>query len=38
MNPLKGLLKIPEEEYTALGRAATEEGKRPEEWRKEEYR
>ena len=38
MNPLRGLLKIPEEEYTALGRAATEEGKRPEEWRKEEYR
>jgi len=38
MNPLKGLLKIPEEEYTALGRAATEEGKRPEEWKKEEYR
>jgi hypothetical protein len=37
MNPLKGLLKIPEEEYTALGRAATEEGKRPEEWKKEEY-
>jgi hypothetical protein len=38
MNPLKGLLKIPEEEYTFLGRAATEEGKRPEEWRKEEFR
>lgn len=38
MNPLKGLLKIPEEEYTALSRAATEEGKRPEEWKKEEYR
>ncbi len=38
MNPLKGLLKIPEEEYTALGKAATEEGKRPEEWKKEEYR
>jgi len=38
MNPLKGLLKIPEEEYTFLSRAATEEGKRPEEWKKEEYR
>jgi len=38
MNPLKGLLKIPEEEYTSLGRAATEAGKRQEEWKKEEYR
>jgi len=38
MDPLKGLLKIPEEEYTFLGRAATEAGKRPEEWRKEEFR
>lgn len=38
MNPLRGLLKIPEEEYTALGKAATEEGKRREEWKKEEYR
>ena len=38
MNPLRGLLRIPEEEYTFLGRAATEEGKRPEEWKKEEYR
>ena len=38
MNPLRGLVKIPEEEYTFLGRAATEEGKRREEWKKEEYR
>jgi len=38
MNPLKGLLKIPEEEFTFLGRAAIEEGKKPEEWKKEEYR
>jgi len=38
MNPLKGLMKIPEEEYTFLSRAATEAGKRPEEWKKEEYR
>jgi hypothetical protein len=38
MNPLKGLLKVPEEEFTFLGRAATEAGKRPEEWKKEEYR
>ena len=38
MDPLRGLLKIPEEEYTFLGRSATEAGKRPEEWKKEEYR
>ena len=38
MDPLKGLIKIPEEEYTFLGRAAVEAGKRPEEWKKEEYR
>jgi hypothetical protein len=38
MSPLRGLLKIPEEDYTSLGRAATEEGKRQEEWKKEEYR
>jgi hypothetical protein len=38
MDPLKGLLKIPEEEYTFLGRATVEVGKRPEEWKKEEYR
>lgn len=38
MNPLKGLLKVPEEEHTALSKAALEEGKRPEEWKKEEYR
>lgn len=38
MDPLKGQLKIPEEEYTFLGRAATEAGKRPEEWKKEELR
>ena len=39
MDPLKGLIKIPEEDYTFLSRAAiTELGKKPEEWRKEEYR
>jgi hypothetical protein len=38
MDPLKGLLKIPEEEYSSLSKAAMEEGKRPEEWKKEEYR
>jgi len=39
MNPLKGTLKIPEEEYTFFSRAAiTQEGKKPEEWKKEEFR
>ena len=38
LDPLKGLIKIPEEEYTFLSRAAIEAGKRPEEWKKEEYR
>lgn len=39
MDPLKGMLKIPEEEHTFLSRAAvTQEGKRPEEWKKEEFR
>jgi len=38
MDPLKGTLKIPEEEYTFLSRAAIEEGKKPEEWKKEEFR
>jgi len=38
MDPLKGTLKIPEEEYTFLSKAAIEEGKKPEEWKKEEFR
>jgi hypothetical protein len=37
-DPLKGLITTPEETYTALGKAATEKGKRPEEWKKEELR
>lgn len=37
-DPLKGLLVVPEEEYTALGRAATERGVPPEKWKKEELR
>lgn len=37
-DPLKGLLMVPEEEYTTLGRAAIEKGKRPEEWEKEKLR
>jgi len=37
-DPLKGLLQVPEEEYTFLSRKAIEKGKRPEEWRKEELK
>jgi hypothetical protein len=37
-DPLKGLLQVPEEEYTFLGSKAIEKGKRPEEWKKEEMR
>jgi sugar phosphate isomerase/epimerase len=37
-DPLKGLLVVPEEEYTSLGRAATEKGIPPEKWKKEELR
>ncbi len=36
--PLKGLIRRPEEEHTFLGKAALEKGKRPEEWKKEELR
>jgi hypothetical protein len=38
MDPLRGTLKVPEEEYTFLSRASMEEGKKPEEWKKEEFR
>ncbi|MGC9059092.1 MAG: hypothetical protein ACP5H3_01645 [Candidatus Aenigmatarchaeota archaeon] len=37
-DPLKGMLQVPEEEYTFLGEKAIEKGKRPEEWKKEELR
>jgi len=37
-DPIKGLLKFPEEEYTLLGTAALKSGKKPEEWKKEELR
>ncbi len=36
--PLKGMLKQPEEEHTLLSSAAIKAGKRPEEWLKEELR
>lgn len=38
IDPLKGMLKIPEEEYTFLGTTAIRGGKRPEEWKKEELK
>lgn len=38
-DPLKGMLKSPEEEHTFFGKFAIEEAKkRPEEWKKEELR
>ncbi len=37
LDPLKGLLTVPEEEHGFLGRAALEKGK-GEEWRKEKYK
>lgn len=36
--PLKGELKVPEEEHTLLSSATIRAGKRPEEWLKEELR
>jgi hypothetical protein len=38
LDPLKGVLAVPEEQYTYMGKAALEKGKRPEEWKKEELR
>ncbi|HKZ45073.1 MAG TPA: hypothetical protein VJ343_00010 [archaeon] len=35
-DPLEGMISIPEEKYTFLGKAATEKGKGPEQWKKEE--
>jgi len=37
MDPLKGMLAVPEEEYTFLSRTAAERGK-AEEWKKERYK
>ncbi|MCX8178848.1 MAG: hypothetical protein N3D75_03395 [Candidatus Aenigmarchaeota archaeon] len=37
-DPLKGLIKIPEEDYTFLGTAAIKSGKQPDQWKKEELR
>jgi len=38
LDPLKGLLVVPEEEYTFLGRAALEKGIPPEKWKREELK
>ena len=38
LDPLKGLLTVPEEEYTFLGKAALEKGVPPEKWKKEELK
>jgi len=38
LDPLKGTLVVPEEEYTFLSSEAIKKGKKPEEWKKEEYR
>jgi len=38
MDPIRGLLQVPEEAYGFLGGKALEKGKRPEEWKKEELR
>ncbi len=36
--PLKDLMEMPEEEFTILSTAATKKGKRPEQWKKAEFR
>jgi hypothetical protein len=36
--PLKDLLEMPEEEWTILSQVALKKGKRPEQWKKEEFR
>ena len=38
LDPLKGLLHVPEEHYGFFSRRAIERGKKPEEWKKEELR
>ena len=37
LDPLKGMIAVPEEEYTFLSKAATDKGK-AEVWKKEQYR
>ena len=38
MDPIKGMLKIPEEDYAILGTGAMKGGKKPEDWLKERYK
>jgi len=38
LEPLKGLIKVPEEDYTFIGTAAIKSGKQPDQWKKEELR
>jgi sugar phosphate isomerase/epimerase len=38
LDPLKGLLTVPEEEFTFLSKAAIEKGVPPEKWKKEELK
>lgn len=37
-DPLKGMLSVPEEEYTFFSKAALDKGKKPDEFKKEEFR
>jgi len=36
--PLKDLLEMPEEDWTFLSQTAIKKGKRPEQWKKGEFR
>jgi len=36
--PLKDLMEMPDEEFTLLGQAAIKKGRRPEQWKKAEFR
>ena len=38
LDPLKGMLHFPEEQFSFLSTEAIKKGKKPEEWLKEEYR
>lgn len=38
LDPLEGMMFVPEERFTFLGRRAIRRGKRPEEWEREKYR
>ena len=38
LDPLKGMLMVPEEEYSFLSSEAIKKGKRPEEFKREEFK